>query len=47
MIKSGKNKVSISTNNYIYKHELLRQLLEDVGFKVTYMGRSGYTMEKQ
>lgn len=47
MIQSGKNKVSITTNNYTYNHELLRQLLEDVGLKVTFTGRSGYTMEKR
>ena len=47
IIQSSKNEVSVSTNHYDCNGELLRRLLESEGFKVTYVGKYGYTMEKQ
>ena len=47
IIKSSKNEVSISTNHNDCNGELLRQLLEYEGFKVSYAGKYGFTMVKQ
>lgn len=47
VISSGINKVSISNNKYSYDVKLLIELLESDGFKITYTGKTGYTMEKQ
>jgi hypothetical protein len=47
VISSGKNRVSISANRYLYDVKLLIELLESEGFKITYTGKTGYTMEKQ
>ena len=46
-ISSETNKVSISDNKYLYDVKLLIELLESAGFKITYTGKTGYTMEKQ
>lgn len=46
VISSGVNKVSISDNKYLYNVDLLIELLEYDGFKITYTGKTGYTMEK-
>lgn len=47
VISSKVNKVSISNNTYSYNVDLLIELLESEGFKITYTGKTGYTMEKQ
>lgn len=46
IISSGVTKVSISDNIYLYNVDLLIELLESEGFKITYTGKTGYTMEK-
>lgn len=46
-ISTGANKISISKNKYLYDVDLLIELLESEGFKITYTGKTGYTMEKQ
>lgn len=47
VISSGVNIVSVSNNNHLYDVKLLIELLESEGFKITYTGKTGYTMEKQ
>lgn len=47
VISSKVNKVSVSNNKYSYNVDLLIELLESEGFKITYTGKTGYTMEKQ
>ena len=46
VVSSGTNKVSITDNKYSYDVKLLIELLESSGFKITYTGKTGYTMEK-
>lgn len=46
VILSGVSKVSISDNKYLYDVNLLIELLKSDGFKITYTGKTGYTMEK-
>lgn len=46
VISSGTNKVSVSKSSALYNVDLLIELLESDGFKITYAGKTGYTMEK-
>lgn len=46
VISSGTNKVSVSKSSSLYNVDLLIELLESEGFKITYAGKTGYTMEK-
>lgn len=47
VISSRTNKVSVSKSSALYNVNLLIELLESDGFKITYTGKTGYTMEKQ
>ena len=47
VISSRTNKVSVSKSSALYNVDLLIELLESEGFKITYTGKTGYTMEKQ
>lgn len=47
VISSRTNKVSVSKSSALYNVDLLIELLESDGFKITYAGKTGYTMEKQ
>ena len=47
VISSRTNKVSVSKSSALYNVDLLIELLESDGFKITYTGKTGYTMEKQ
>lgn len=47
VISSKVNKVSVSKSSALYNVDLLIELLESEGFKITYTGKTGYTMEKQ
>lgn len=46
VISSGINTVSVSKSYSLYNVDLLIELLESAGFKITYTGKTGYTMEK-
>ena len=47
VVSSGTNKVSVSKSSALHNVKLLIELLESDGFKITYTGKTGYTMEKQ
>ena len=47
VISSRTNKVSVSKSSAFHNVKLLIELLESDGFKITYTGKTGYTMEKQ
>ena len=47
VISSRTNKVSVSKSSALHNVKLLIELLESEGFKITYTGKTGYTMEKQ
>ena len=47
VISSRTNKVSVSKSSALHNVKLLIELLESDGFKITYTGKTGYTMEKQ
>lgn len=47
VISSRTNKVSVSKSSALYNVDLLIELLESDEFKITYAGKTGYTMEKQ
>ena len=46
VISSRTNKVCVSKSSALYNVDLLIDLLDSNGFKITYTGKTGYTMEK-